>query len=259
VLPAHEEETLALQSVEIPGDRGTMAVRKVSFAVHAGEIFGLAGVSGNGQRELAEAVLGLRRCTAGRIMLSGEDISTRPTRGILRDGVAFIPDDPLAMGVAPGLTVKENFILTDPDAFFSRANWARDRQQVDQTIQERIENLGLTCPPLNRVVITLSGGNVQRLLLSRELSRKPKLVVACQPTRGLDLAATRLVHDLFLASKTQGTAILLISEDLEELFALSDRIGVMYRGELAGVFQPREMSMLEVGRLMTGSGTRNLN
>ncbi len=244
---------LELESVSVPGERGRCGLAGVSLSLHGGEILGVAGVTGNGQTELGEAILGLRRAAHGRILLDGVDVSRATTARMLEAGVACIPEDPLRMGVAPGLTIAENMILTERRRFMPRGGLFTDWRAIRRAIEERIENFGLTIPRLTVPVGTLSGGNVQRLLLLRELSRRPKLLVTFYPTRGLDIAATRMAHELLMMARNGGAAILLISEDLDELLDLSDRLVVFSRGAIVGAFRPGEIDTVDIGLLMTGA------
>ena len=258
VEPAREAvAVLAVEEVSVRGERGRTSLTRVSLEVDAGEILGVAGVTGNGQTELGETILGLRRPDGGRVRLAGLDITRWSTAKILAHGVAYIPEDPLRMGVAPGLTIAENMVLNDRRRYMPRGGLSTDWQAIRREIEARVENFGLAIPRLTLPVGTLSGGNLQRLLLLRELGRRPKLLVAFHPTRGLDLAASRMAHELFVASRNRGAAILLISEDLDELFALSDRLVVLSRGAVVGSFKPGEIEAVQVGLLMTGAGTRD--
>ena len=247
---------LALEDVTVRAPRGRTGLTGVTAAVMPGEILGVAGVTGNGQAELSEAILGLLPISGGRVLLEGVDVTRWSTAKILEHGVAFIPEDPLRQGIAPGLSVTENMILNDRVRFMPRAGLATDWSAVRAEVQERVENFGLALPRLTVPAGTLSGGNVQRLLLLRELGRRPKALVVFHPTRGLDIAATRMAHELLIATRNAGAAILLVSEDIDELFALSDRLLVLSRGAVAGTFRPGEIGAAELGLLMTGAAKR---
>jgi general nucleoside transport system ATP-binding protein len=253
--PAGGRPVLELREVTVPGARGRAGLHQVAVRVHAGEIVGVAGVTGNGQTDLGETVLGLTRPSGGRVILDGVDITRAPTARILAAGVGCIPEDPLRMGVAPGLTIAENMILNERAHYLPRGGLFTDWRSIRREIAVRVENFGLAIPRLTVPVGTLSGGNVQRLLLLREISRKPKLLIAFSPTRGLDIAAARMAHELLMAARNGGAALLLISEDLDELLALSDRLVVLYRGSVAGAFRPGEIGTVEIGLLMTGART----
>lgn len=250
--PVGQETMLEFRDVSTLGERGRSGLQGVSFALQENEILGVAGVAGNGQTELGEVVLGLRLCSQGRIVLRGQDVTNRSTAKILETPVAYIPEDPLQTGVAPGLSVLENMVLHKRDSQRGWQGLVMDWQAIRTKIERNIEAFGLALPNLDRPVMTLSGGNVQRVVFVRELACQPRLTVAFHPTFGLDIAATKLAHELFLTSRSQGSALLLISEDLDELFALSDRILVMHAGSVAGIVDPKTTQPFEVGLLMTG-------
>jgi simple sugar transport system ATP-binding protein len=255
---AESKRVLAVEDVSVRGERGRAGLSGVSLHVDAGEIVGVAGVTGNGQTELGEVILGLTRPDHGRVRLDDVDITRQSTATILDQGVGVIPEDPLRMGVAPGLTIAENMVLNERRRFMPGAGLFTDWRAIRRLIAERVENFGLAIPRLTQPVGTLSGGNVQRLLLLREIGRRPKLLVAFHPTRGLDIGATRMAHDLLVAARNGGAAILLVSEDLDELFALSDRLVVFARGAVVGTFTPAEIDAVEIGLLMTGGGKREV-
>jgi simple sugar transport system ATP-binding protein len=245
---------LEVDEVTVSGDRGRPALVGVSLTVRPGEIVGVAGVTGNGQSELGETILGLRRPQSGHIRLDGADITRWSTAKILAGGVAYIPEDPLRMGVAPGLSIAENMILNDRARCMPAGGLLTDWGAIRREIEARVENFGLAIPRLGVPVGTLSGGNVQRLLLLRELGRRPKLLVAFHPTRGLDVAATRMAHEVLVRSRNAGAGILVGSEDLDELFSISDRLLVLSRGAVVGSFETGQIDPVEVGLLMTGAG-----
>jgi simple sugar transport system ATP-binding protein len=248
---------LDLEDLSVQGERGHAGLRGVSLRVREGEIVGVAGVTGNGQTELGETILGLRRPQRGRVLLDGAEISRWSTGRILEHGVSYIPEDPLRMGLASGLTVLENMILSDHARHMPGGGLFTSWGSIRREVEQRVENFGLAIPRLTVPAGTLSGGTVQRLVLLREMARRSKLLVAFHPTRGLDIAATRMAHQLLLTSRNGGTAVLLISEDLDELFSLSDRLVVLFRGAIVGAFRPNEVQAVDVGLLMTGAGTRH--
>ncbi|MCS7216771.1 MAG: ABC transporter ATP-binding protein [Candidatus Bipolaricaulota bacterium] len=226
----------------------------VDLVVRAGEIVGVAGVSGNGQRELGDAILGLLRITRGKKLFLGEDATRWPPRRLIQKGVAFVPEDPLAMAVVPWFSVLENLGLLDPRRFSRLGGLGLDWAGVRAHLQAGFARLGLNPLPEQARAATLSGGNLQRLVLVRELSRPYHLVVGLYPTRGLDVRSANAVRQALLAAREEGKGVLLISEDLNELFSLSDRIVVMLRGRLVGEFRPEAANLTEVGRCMTGAG-----
>ena len=247
---------LSVDDVSVRGERGRAGLSHVSLHVDAGEIGGVAGVTGNGQSELGEVVLGRLSPDHGHVYLEDVDVTRWSTAKILAHGVGVIPEDPLRMGVAPGLTVTENMVLNERRRFMPGAGLYADWRAIRRAIEARIENFGLAIPRLTLPVGTLSGGNVQRLLLLREIGRRPKLLVAFYPTRGLDIAATRMAHDLLVAARNAGAAILVVSEDLDELFVLCDRLVVFSRGTVVGTFKSGDVDAVEVGLRMTGGGKR---
>lgn len=230
-----------------------IGLKQVSLQLFAGEIVGVAGVSGNGQSELADVALGLRRPDAGTLILLGEDTARWSTETILAHGLACIPEDPLRMGAIPGMTVLENMVLGEQSGYAHmkglRMDWAQARQESERFLNTTF----VTTPPrLDWPAEKLSGGNLQRVVIARELSRKPKVLLAYYPARGLDVSNAEAMRQLLLHYRSQGMAILLVSEDMDELFALSDRLLVMYHGRVVGSFRPYETTADVVGHLMTG-------
>jgi len=234
--------------------RGTaVGLYDIDLAVHAGEIVGVAGVSGNGQRELADLILGDLMCAAGTKRLLGRDVTRSAIGAIRRARVGYIPEDPLTMAAIPFLSVLENMAITRTEHYARNGGWQMDWPAVQREAEAAIQSLGFAFS-LTGQARSLSGGNLQRMVLVRELSHEPRLVVACYPTRGLDARSTVAAQKALLAARAQGAGVLLISEDLEELFLLSDRLVVLFAGRIAGAFRPAETSVMAIGRLMTGAG-----
>ncbi len=247
------EPVLRLEGVSAKNDRGLPGLVGVSLGVSAGQIFGIAGVAGNGQRELAEVVTGLRGVTAGRILVGETDLANRSARAAIEAGVAHIPEDRLGQGLVPGMTAAENAILKayrrKPVAKGLFLDLAEARRLAEKMLVEfEVRGASATAP-----VRLLSGGNLQRLLLARETAENPKVIVAVHPTRGLDVAGTEAVRQALQAQQQAGAAILLISEDLDEVLALSDPVGVLHSGRLAGVIPRAECKIEELGLLMGGA------
>ncbi|MFN3392889.1 MAG: ABC transporter ATP-binding protein, partial [Meiothermus ruber] len=226
---------LEVEQLEARSSRNLPALRGVSFALHRGEILGIAGVAGNGQSELVEVLAGLRNPTAGSLRLLGQPLPAHPAR-LFELGVAHIPEDRIHMGTVPSMSVAENLALRtfdrpplargallDPAAFLAQA-------------EARVRAYAIATPSLHTPSRLLSGGNIQKVILARELAGQPQLILAVHPTYGLDIGATEQVHRVLLEKTQQGAAVLLVSEDLEELLSLCDRIGVLYRGWLKGPF-----------------------
>jgi general nucleoside transport system ATP-binding protein len=244
---------LDAHGLSVHGDRGPLAVRDVSLQLRRGEILGIAGVAGNGQRELLEAIAGLRSPAAGRISFNATDIASLTVRERWVRGLAYIPEDRLGQGLVGSFTVTENAVLRDydrpPISHGPIFNWAAARQRAEEIVNTfHVRSAGLQVP-----VRHLSGGNQQRLLFGREALTAPVVLLAMHPTRGLDVEATTTVHRLLLDLSVAGTAILLVSESLDELLAVSDRVAVMHRGRIVGVHPTTEVSRADIGLLMTGS------
>jgi simple sugar transport system ATP-binding protein len=246
------EAVLELRAVGADGDKGLPALTDVSFSVRAGEIVGVAGVAGNGQRELAEAITGLRPATAGEIRVAGRDVTNRPPAAIAREGVAHVPEDRLATGLIAGLDVAGNAILRGyREPPLARGPFLRSGA-IAAFADRLIGRYDVKTPSRRTRVRLLSGGNQQKLLIGRELEGNPRLVVAVHPTRGVDIGATEAIHDLIDTQKRRGAAILLISEDLDELMALADRIVVLFGGRVIGDVPARTTSEQEIGLMMAG-------
>ena len=246
------EPRLILESVNCLSERGTPALREVNLEVHSSEILGIAGVSGNGQRELAEVITGLRPVTQGRIYLEGNDITGLPP-GVRTDRMlSYIPEERMRDGMIKEFTVSENLVLREHNKSpYSRGGFLNLRY-IAQHSDQLIHSYQVKTPSLETLAKNLSGGNIQKVVLARELSRMPRVIVAAQPTRGLDIGATEYVHEQLLKQRQDGTAILMISEDLDEILALSDRIAVIYEGQIMDIV-PREQATSEyLGLLMAG-------
>jgi ABC-type uncharacterized transport system ATPase subunit len=254
--PAGARPVLEVENLHVIGDDGREAVRGVSFTIREGEILGIAGVSGNGQRELVEAIVGLRRVKTGRLKLRGLDITNLGARKMAELGIRHIPEDRRRMGVVEQMNTAENIIMREYHVKpFSRYG-VLNRHVIAELAQNLVAKFGILTPDLwDTEVRILSGGNIQRLILARELWREPKLVVAFHPTYGLDLKALNQTHRLFMDLRRKGSSILLVSEDLEEIFLLSDRIAVMYDGDIVGTVGAKDATVETVGRMMAGIKT----
>jgi len=239
---------LELQDVWVDGDRGAPAVEDVTLTVHGGEIVAIAGVSGNGQQELAEAITGLRPASKGSIRVAGRRIRNGDPRAAIEAGVAYVPADRMGTGVAPGLPIAMNLALRsyrhDSVGPMLRLRWMRAHAD------DLIDRYDIRTPTAAVETRTLSGGNLQKLVLAREFSSDPKVVVAASPTHGLDVAAIETVHSYLIGAAERGIAVLLISEDLDEILSLNDRILVMYEGRLSDVDDRTDIE--EIGLRMAG-------
>lgn len=246
------EVRLSLRDVQAQSDREHPALRNVSFDLRSGEIVGLAGVSGNGQRELAEVIAGLRPLTGGEITLGGRHIAGAPPRDIMELGLSYIPEERMRDGMIKEFTVSENLILREFDQQPFARNGFLNQGAIQRNSKELVEAFSVKTPSLDTPVKNLSGGNIQKLVLARELSRKPKVMIAAQPTRGLDIGATEYVHARLLEQRELGLATLLISEDLDEILALSDRILVIFHGQIMGDLPRGEATAEKLGLMMAG-------
>jgi simple sugar transport system ATP-binding protein len=243
---------LSLEEVTALNDRGLPALRQVNLEVRASEIVGLAGVAGNGQSELAEVITGLRSCT-GRVLVGGRDLANRPAISAINAGVAYVPEDRRGTGSAPNLSLIDNLIMKSFREEPISSSWMVDSTASRERATELTAEYQVIAPSVDTEARLLSGGNLQRLILAREMSAEPSLMVAVQPTRGVDVGAVEAVHRLLLQRRREGTAILLISEDLDEILELSDRVVVIYGGRIAGIFDSDEADVHDLGLLMTGS------
>ncbi len=247
-------EGLVLSGVSAISDRGDLGLKDVSLAVCAGEIVGVAGVSGNGQRELAQTIAGLRPTTGGTIQVAGRDVTGRPPAALNTLGLSYIPEERMVDGVIKDFTVAENLVLQDHGRPpYTRGKVFLNFRAITKACKEAIRAYEIKTPGTETPVKSLSGGNIQKLILARELSRRPKVLIAAQPTRGVDIGATEYIHRRLLDERAKGTAILLISEDLDEIMALSDRIVVMYEGRIVGELPGGNVDVRRLGAMMAGA------
>lgn len=243
---------LRLDHINCDSDRGAKGLLDVNLNVYSGEILGLAGVSGNGQRDLAEVIAGLRKPESGRIYLEGEDVTDCNVHELTSKMLSYIPEERMRDGMIKEFTVAENMILREHDQpKFSKKGFLKLRE-IENHTKRLIDQFNIKTPSQKTSVKSLSGGNIQKLVLARELSRKPRTVIAAQPTRGLDIGAAEYVREQLVIQRNEGTAVLLISEDLDEIFALSDRIAVIYEGRIMDILSRDEATKEKVGLLMAG-------
>jgi simple sugar transport system ATP-binding protein len=247
------EVTLRVQGASARSDRGLPALADVSFDVRAGQVFGIAGVAGNGQRELAEIVTGLRPLDAGVVEVAGQPLRGASARAAIDAGVAHIPEDRLGSGLVAGLSTTDNAILKA----YRRPPVGRgplvDRRAARALAERFLAAFEVSAVSPDAPVRLMSGGNLQRLLLARETAERPKVIVAVHPTRGLDVGGTETVRRVLREQQEAGAAILLISEDLDEVLALSDPVGVLHDGRLAGIVPRDRCDVEELGLLMGGA------
>jgi simple sugar transport system ATP-binding protein len=243
---------LEMRSVNAENNKGVPALRDLSLEVRMGEILGIAGVAGNGQSELAEVITGLRSCT-GSIKVNGKEVSNQPPSTSINSGVSHVPEDRTGVGSAPNLSITDNTIMKNYDRQPIGNGWSINFNHARQRAEQLKEQYEILAPSVQTLARKLSGGNLQKVILAREISAQPQLMVAMQPTRGLDVGAIEGIQELLLKQREDGTAILLISEELEELLNLSDRIAVIYDGKIMGIIEAEEADIDEIGLMMTGS------
>ncbi len=252
---AHAPGQVVLETVGLSalGDKGLPALRGVSLAVRAGEIVGVAGVAGNGQRELAEVLTGLRPCSSGAVRIAGKELANCTPRQAIDVGVGHVPEDRLGTGLVPNLSVADNLIMKAYRTEQLARGILLDPKAIIKFAQELVQEYGVVAPSIEAPVKLLSGGNLQRVLLAREISSLPAVLIAMHPTRGLDIGATEAIHRLLLKLRAIDTGILLISEDLDEILDLSDRVVVLYEGEITGEVLTAEADISELGLMMAGT------
>ena len=249
---------LDVKDLHAENDKGLPALRGFSINVRAGEIVGVAGVAGNGQSELSQVISGLRKCQRGEVLLNGAPISRHDTLFGIQHGVAYVPEDRTQVGTAPNLSITDNVIMKKYRQPPIARGGLLDMLAATRFATELKQAYEIMAPNVSTPVRLLSGGNLQRVILAREISGQPTFIVAVQPTRGLDVGAIEGVHRLLLAQRERGAAILLISEELEELLSLSDRVYVIYEGRSMGelnteTVDPDERLIETVGLMMTGT------
>ena len=243
---------LEVEGLSALGDRGVTALDDVSLTVRAGEVLGIAGVAGNGQRELAETITGLRPATAGSVSVDGAPVTLGDPRSAIRAGISHVPEDRLHTGVAPSLSIASNMALKDyRSSSFSQGPLLRLRRIGDRA-SELIKRYDVKAPGVGTPTRRLSGGNLQKVVIAREFSSEPRVLVAAAPTRGLDVGAIETVHGYLREAAARGVAVLMISEDLDEVLTLSDRIVVMYEGAIVGEVDAAVATPEELGLLMAG-------
>ena len=249
---------LDVRNIHAENDKGLPALRGLSLNVRAGEIVGVAGVAGNGQNELSQVITGLRKCTQGEVILNGDKVSNRDTLYGIQHGMSYVPEDRTHVGSAPNLSVTDNVIMKNYRKAPISKGSLLDMNAATNFARELKQAYDIIVPTVSTPVRLLSGGNLQRVILAREISGRPNFMVAVQPTRGLDVGAIEGVHRLLLAQREADAAVLLISEELEELLSLSDRVYVIYEGKIMGEVkiesaEPDHSLVEAIGLMMTGT------
>lgn len=247
-------DVLTVKNLSASDRRGLPAVKNVSFDVRAGEILGIAGVEGNGQTELLEAIAGLRPADSGRILISGREVTPLSPGERFQAGLAHIPEDRLARGLILDYSIADNLVLGKHDRTPFARFLKRVFRRIDGNAREQTRDFDIRPPSIGLPARNLSGGNQQKIILAREISRPAALLIAAQPTRGVDIGAIEFIHSRIVDAREKGLAVLLVSAELSEVMSLADRILVLYEGEIAGELKAGEATEAEIGALMTGAG-----
>ena len=245
------EEMIEVQNLHVKNDKGLEAVKGVSFKVHAGEIVGIAGVDGNGQLELAEAIVGGRKIEEGDVLFDNDSVTKKDVRYRLDKGMAHIPDDRQKKGLIMQMAIKDNFVISNERTDVYKSGLFMDRKKINKKADELVKEFDVRPADSNYQAGSLSGGNQQKVILAREVDRKPKIMIAIQPTRGLDIGAIEFVRAKLIEERARQTAVLLISTDLDEILSLSDRIMIMHGGEFMGEVTYDE-PIENIGLMMAG-------
>lgn len=245
---------LKIENLEALDDRGVPALKKMSLNVNSFQILGIAGVQGNGQTELVEVITGLRKAKKGKVILNDANITKKSPKDRISMGISHIPEDRQKRGLILDFSVLENLILGSQDIQpFSKDKIRINTMKTRDFAEKKIKDFSIKTPNRNTKVRYLSGGTQQRVVVAREFSKKPRLVIAAQPTRGLDIGATEYVHSKLIEIRNQGSAVLLISTDLDEIFMLSDKIAVIFEGKIVAIKDTNETNRKEIGLLMAGA------
>jgi simple sugar transport system ATP-binding protein len=246
------KDVLEVRDLVVTDQRGLVAVQGVSFTVREGETLGIAGVQGNGQTELVEALTGLRAPKSGQVTLEGQDVTARPPRPMIEIGLSHIPEDRQKHGLVLSYPIADNLVLCTYYKPPFGVNFVLRNQAVDANARQLIEDFDVRTPSPYVSTSTLSGGNQQKVIVARELSRPVRLLIANQPTRGLDVGSIEYIHSQIIAIRDKRAAVLVVSAELDEILALSDRIAVMYRGQIVDIVEADKVTKEELGLMMAG-------
>lgn len=248
-----EKVVLEISKLQVPGDQGHLAVENVNLTLHAGEIVAIAGVAGNGQKELVEAIAGLRNPSQGEIRLDGKMIQEQSIQEHLAAGIYMVPEDRLGMGLVPNLSVMDNAILRNYTRREVRRGLLFNYKKIIAYTRKLVEDYNIYLSDIHHPINYLSGGNLQKLLLAREIDQGPRVLLASYPARGLDVAAAEAVYQILLKERDKGTAILLVLKDLDDIFRIADRVAVMYGGQINDVLDLESTDIDKIGALMLGA------
>jgi len=245
---------IEIKDLSVKNDKGLMAVKNLSLQIKGGEILGIAGVAGNGQKELAEAIYGLRPIESGSIQMAGVDLHHRSIKKRIQAGLSFIPQDRKTIATCPNLSVMANIFMKNTIPGLKKPSlWNMQIKNMHEKTSELVENFSISTPSSKTAVRYLSGGNLQKVVLARELSNRPSVIIAEHPTRGLDIGAMEFVYKTLLEEKKKGSAVLLLAGELYEIFRLSDRVAVIYEGQIMGYTPPEPAYTEQIGFMMAGT------
>ena len=247
-----KEVVLQIKNLNVQDDRKLPAVKDLTLDVRAGEIVGIAGVEGNGQRELVQAITGLRKIDSGTVVIGNQDVTKLSPHKIHELGVAHVPEDREKDGLVAGYSIADNSVLNRFDEKeFSKAG-VRQTGAIRALATKLVEKFDVRTPSIDTSAGSLSGGNKQKLVIARELIWGPKLLIAAQPTRGVDVGSIEFIHNQIVAARDAGSAVLLVSAELDEVLGLADRVAVMYAGKIVKILDEKDAERNKVGRLMAG-------
>lgn len=241
-----------VDNLNVLNDDGKKVINNVSFKVNKGEIFGIAGVEGNGQSELIKVLTGLMEAESGNVILYGKNVTNRWPKELRKEGIGIIPEDRYATGLCREMSVSDNCIAGYHDNKEILKYGLYNSKKIDEIRDKYIDEFDIRLGDKNGVIGNLSGGNAQKVIIARELASKPKILMACQPTRGVDIGSIEFIHNEILKFRDQGNTVILVSSELSEIMSLSDRVIVMYKGQITGEISPTEVSTVEIGLLMAG-------
>lgn len=251
--PAPKGEMLTVSDLVVMDDRGQVAVNGASFEVRAGEILAIAGVQGNGQTELVEAITGMRKPLSGQVALEGRDVTGHSPDDMFHHGAAHVPEDRQKHGFVGSFPIKDNLVLNSYDEQPFANGIKVNRAEVTKKAERLVKDYDVRTPSIDVPVSHLSGGNQQKVIVAREFSQAEKLLIAAQPTRGLDVGSIQYIHEQLVVKRDEGVAVLIVSSELDEVLSLGDRIAVMYRGEIVDVLDRKDATRDKLGLLMAGS------
>jgi len=253
------KEVLGLQNIFLQNKKGLKVLKNICLNIRAGEILGIAGVDGNGQKELADVICGLQKVNSGNVKILNKEVTGSTPRQLNEQGLSYIPGDRKKYGIILNFTIAENIILKNFYKFPFTRRLFLNKGYINDYSQKIIKNYNIKTPSPLLQTKKLSGGNQQRVVLGRELSNQPKLLVVAQPTQGLDVGACEFIYDKLLGERDKGVAVLLVSTDLDEVMNLSDRVAIIYEGEIVGEVDPRSTDIGEIGLIMAGSKRKQIN